>query len=84
MTILKNRQEYNPELHGNVFDFIVQESRRLRFWQRPQEPELVRRPQMQSLRGNNGRNALYRFQANEPSANKTSENVFELAGARKL
>lgn len=84
MTCLKNRQEYNPEKHGNVFDWIVGESRRLRYWQRPQEVPPPQRAPLRLLHGHYSGNSLYRLQPDVAGADKALENVFELASARKL
>jgi hypothetical protein len=84
MTVLKNRQEYDAERHGNVFDWIVAESKRLRHWQKPPEPVRPREPVMRSLRGENCRYAVHRRQPDEARTDKPLEDVFELARARKL
>jgi hypothetical protein len=84
MTILKNRQEYDVERHGNVFGWIVQEAARLRYWQKPVERNPLSKPQLRSLRGVNGGNSGLIHNADKAGLQQPGEHIFEFAGARKL
>ncbi len=37
--ILAKRQDYDPARHGNIYDFVVKECQRLRYWQNLTQPE---------------------------------------------
>lgn len=83
---LSKAQEYDPERHGNVFDFIVTECRRLRYWNTTgKEPaKALPPPTFKELKGFHGRHAVLVHQAYEPSADSPGKYTFEISKARKL
>lgn len=86
MSCLKDRQEYDAERHGNIFDFVVAESTRLRYWLNPDNTRQPKSPEptLKSLRGSHGGHASLVEKLQKAGAYKSAEDVFEVAKARKL
>jgi hypothetical protein len=80
------RREYDPEKHGNVFDWLVEESERIRYWSKrgieTQAPKPA--PILRSLRSKDSRHSAHVFQPQEPGLQAPRENTFEISKARKL
>ena len=81
------RREYRgTELDGNVFDWIVEECERIRYWdgQETRAPK-PRVPALRSLRGNDVHHtASPRLNLHKSSSNAPGEHTFEISKARKL
>lgn len=80
------RREYRgPELDGNVFEWLIEESERIRYWSgRETREPIPYRPPLKSLRGNYQGHTVLRLDADESSADRPRENTFEISKARKL
>lgn len=77
-------REYNPESHGNIFDFIVEESERIRYWGGKVERDLPPRPAWRSLDRDNPHGPASLLKLQEPGSDDARKDVFEIAQARKL
>ena len=81
------RREYRgQEIDGNVFDWLVEECERIRYWGgRETRDPIPPRSTFRSLRSSNPHHASrVLLQANEPGLKTSGENTFEIAKARKL
>lgn len=82
------RRDYNPDAHGNIFDFVVEESERIRYWQGQETQDAIpARDQPSSwlslTRHKPGRTATL-LNPQVPRPDHASQNVFEISQARKL
>jgi hypothetical protein len=86
MTCLKNRQEYDPERHGNLYAWLVAESARLRYWNKQDaNPEPIKiAPPPKSLRGFYRGHSILVEHDEVLRTQQSREYVFEVAKARKL
>lgn len=86
MKAVRRREYRGPELDGNIFDWLVEETERIRYWgaHRPtQDP--IPPVSLRSLRGNNLHHAARAIlNAQEPRPHSPRENTFEITKARKL
>lgn len=81
------RREYRgQEVDGNVFDWLVEECERIRYWGgRETKDPIPPRSTFRSLHSRNPHDASRRLlEPNEPGLQATRENTFEIAKARKL
>jgi hypothetical protein len=82
-----SRREYDPSRHGNVFQWILEESERQRHWDdhRRKVREVAalkaKAPVLHSL---DNRNVVYGGKAYVACSQESTENVFEVTKARKL
>jgi hypothetical protein len=81
------RREYDPSKHGNVFQWILEESERQRHWddhKREVREVAAMKAQIPVLRSLDDRHTVYSGKCYVAGTEQSAENVFEITKARKL
>lgn len=80
------RRDYNPDQHGNVFDFIVEEVERIRYWggHETKDPIPPQAPHWLSLTRHKPGRAAPLLNSQVACPKDAGQNVFEITKARKL
>lgn len=80
------RRDYSPDAHGNIFDFVVEESERIRYWQgqETQDPLPARNAPWRSLSRHKPGRSVTLLHTQITCPENTRQDVFEISQARKL
>lgn len=80
------RRDYNPDAHGNVFDFIVEECERIRYWggHETKDPIPARDSAWRSLSRHQPGRAVPLLHTQITCPENPRQDVFEISQARKL
>lgn len=85
MKAVRRREYRGPELDGNVFDWIIEEAERIRYWGRERETKAPIPDRTVSLSGHDLNYAVRQIhKPYEPGAQAPGEDSFEVAKAWKL